>query len=40
VLRFFEPDSITHLAENIQAEKKKYSWDEFISVLMETAGMK
>lgn len=30
IVRFFSPDSIVHLHENILAEKAKYSWDVFI----------
>jgi glycosyltransferase involved in cell wall biosynthesis len=39
VLRFFEPNSIPGLAENIQTEKKKYSWKTFVNVLMKTVGL-
>lgn len=35
VVKFFEKDSIPKLAENIQEEKKKYSWDVFTSNLLK-----
>jgi glycosyltransferase involved in cell wall biosynthesis len=34
ILKFFQPDSIPDLKENLQKEKAKYSWDAFIQVLM------
>jgi glycosyltransferase involved in cell wall biosynthesis len=37
IIKFFQKDSIPHLRENLQAEKQKYSWDSFISQLMEAA---
>lgn len=40
VLRFFEPDSIPGLQENILQEKRKYSWDTFVEALMDVAGFK
>lgn len=39
VLRFFTPGAIPDLLQNIQAEKKKYSWKTFVDVLMQTVGM-
>lgn len=35
VVKFFQKDSIPNLAENIQEEKKKYSWDVFTSKLLK-----
>ncbi len=35
VVKFFQKDSIPNLAENIQEEKKKYSWDVFTSNLLK-----
>ncbi len=40
VLRFFEPDSIPGLQENILQEKRKYSWGTFVEALMDVAGIK
>ncbi len=34
ILRFFQPDSIPDLKENLQKEKARYSWEAFIKVLM------
>lgn len=35
VVKFFQKGSIPNLAENIQEEKKKYSWDVFTSNLLK-----
>lgn len=35
ILKFYEPDSIPHLHQNILNEKKKYSWETFTKVMME-----
>ncbi len=35
ILKFYEPDSIPGLHENILNEKKKYSWDTFTEVMMK-----
>ena len=40
ILHFFVPGSIPNLRENIQAEKRKYSWKTFTDVLMKTVGVK
>ena len=37
IMRFFEPNAIPNLAENIKAEKAKYSWEAFIDKLLLTA---
>lgn len=37
ILQFFEKNSITELSQNLKEEKKKYSWEKFIEVLMGTA---
>ncbi len=34
ILKFFEPDSIPNLHENILNEKKKYTWETFTGVMM------
>jgi len=34
ILKFYQPNSLPHLQENIQAEKTKYSWDTFVKKLM------
>lgn len=34
ILKFYQPDSIPNLKENILTEKKKYSWDAFTDVMM------
>lgn len=39
ILKFFEPNAIPDLHENILQEKKKYSWETFTDVMMKTAGM-
>jgi len=39
ILKFFEPNAIPNLHENILQEKKKYSWETFTDVMMRTAGM-
>jgi len=40
ILRFFEPGSIPGLQENLQQEKKKYTWETFTRNLFEIAGLK
>ena len=35
ILKFYEPNSIPGLHENILNEKKKYSWDTFTEVMMK-----
>lgn len=40
VLRFFEPNSIPALQENILQEKRKYSWATFVEALMDISGIK
>ena len=35
ILRFYQPDSIPELKENILAEKQKYTWDTFTKVMMD-----
>lgn len=35
ILKFFEPNSIPNLHENILHEKKKYTWDTFTDVMMK-----
>lgn len=37
VMKFFEPNSIPDLSENLKAEKAKYSWDNFLKSLLGTA---
>lgn len=37
ILKFYEPDSIPELAENLKEEKRKYSWQTFVKNLMKTA---
>ena len=37
ILKFFQPDSIPFLKENLAAAKQQYSWELFIEKLMETA---
>jgi len=39
ILKFFEPNAIPDLHENILQEKKKYSWETFTDVMMKTAGL-
>lgn len=39
ILKFFEPNSIPELHANILQEKKKYSWETFTDVMMNTAGL-
>lgn len=34
ILRFFEPDSIPELAQNIKQEKEQYSWENFTKKLL------
>ena len=38
IIKFFSPNSLPNLQENIQHEKQKYSWDSFTNALMRTAG--
>lgn len=40
VLRFFQPNSIPALQENILQEKRKYSWATFVEALMDISGIK
>ncbi len=35
ILKFFQPNAIPNLQENILIEKKKYSWDIFTQVMMK-----
>ncbi len=35
ILKFYEPNSIPGLQQNILAEKKKYSWETFTDVMMK-----
>ena len=35
ILRFFQPNSIPGLHQNILNEKKKYTWETFTKVMME-----
>lgn len=37
IVQFFKPNSIPDLYKNILEEKKKYSWDVFLDVLMKIA---
>lgn len=37
IIKFFQKDAIHSLQENISEEKKKYSWEVFIDVLMKVA---
>lgn len=34
ILRFFEPDSIPELVQNIKSEKERYSWENFTKKLL------
>jgi len=38
IVKFFEPNSLPGLEENIRHEKQKYSWDSFTTALMKTVG--
>jgi glycosyltransferase involved in cell wall biosynthesis len=40
ILKFYAPNSIPGLQENILNEKKKYSWDTFTKVLLDAAMLK
>ncbi len=35
ILKFFQPNSIPNLHENLLEEKRKYSWETFVNTLME-----
>ncbi len=35
ILKFYEPNSLPHLKENLLVEKKKYTWETFTSVMMQ-----
>lgn len=37
IIRFFQPDSLPNLQQNIAAEKQKYSWDTLLTNLLEIA---
>ena len=37
IVKFFQPGSISELKQNLLEEKKKYSWEVFVDVLMEVA---
>ncbi|MCB0698529.1 MAG: glycosyltransferase [Chitinophagales bacterium] len=37
ILKFYEPNSIPNLSENLKTEKSKYSWDTFLNNLLDTA---
>lgn len=36
ILRFFEPGALPDFQKHIREEKKKYTWDTFVSVMMQT----
>ncbi|XZF13009.1 glycosyltransferase [Chitinophagaceae bacterium MMS25-I14] len=38
ILRFYEPGSLPDLHQNMLTEKRKYSWETFIGVMMRLAG--
>ena len=40
ILKFFQPNSIPNLHENLLEEKRKYTWDTFIKNLFDVAGLK
>jgi len=35
ILKFFQPNSIPNLHENLLEEKRKYSWETFVNTLMD-----
>lgn len=37
IIKFFQPESIPNLQQNLREEKRKYSWEVFIDALMDTA---
>lgn len=37
IIKFYTPDSIPHMQENLAREKNKYSWKTFINNLLQTA---
>lgn len=37
ILKFYSPDAIPHLDQNIKQEKEKYSWDTFIKSMFSVA---
>lgn len=39
ILKFYQPDSIPNLEQNIKTEKQKYSWDTFTQSLFKVAGL-
>jgi len=39
ILKFYEPNSIPNLEQNILNEKKKYTWDTFTKVMMEAVSL-
>jgi len=39
IMQFFTPPGIPNMAQNIQREKAKYSWDVFVKKLLQTAGL-
>ncbi len=39
ILRFYEPASLPQFQEHIREEKKKYSWETFVSVMMKTISL-
>ena len=40
ILKFYSPDSLPGLQENIRQEKQKYSWDTFLNSLLSVAGFR
>lgn len=40
ILRFYQPGSLPDLAQNMQIEKRKYSWEIFTMAMMKVAGLK
>lgn len=38
ILKFYQPDSLPHLEQNIAEEKQKYSWETFTKNLLGVAG--
>ncbi len=39
ILRFYQPNSLPDLAQNMQAEKRKYSWEIFTQAMLKVVGM-
>jgi glycosyltransferase involved in cell wall biosynthesis len=39
ILKFYQPNSLPNLHENILQEKKKYSWETFVAKMLQIVSL-